>query len=283
MTFVGKLLIVLQVFLSLCFLAFAGAVYTTQTNWKKNADDTDARATALQNTLDEVNAEFATHKRNADDDVKNANERADGFEVDFRNASDDLEATKNQLNDAITLKNAAVEESVIASNEAAQRLQEATGLRSELSKLREESDEQVTQIRQMEDDLLSIRGQLADATTINARLNDDLAAKIELLIQEDINPDSKPSGTALRPPPKDLNALVLASRRNKSGSTEYVAVSIGSDDGLVVGHELVVYRGGKYLGTIELVRVDADDSVGVVKKRARNGVIERGDNVTASL
>ena len=34
MTFVGKVLVIVQVVLSLCFMAFAGAVYTVQQNWK---------------------------------------------------------------------------------------------------------------------------------------------------------------------------------------------------------------------------------------------------------
>ena len=34
MTFVGKVLVIVQVVLSLCFMAFAGAVYTVQQDWK---------------------------------------------------------------------------------------------------------------------------------------------------------------------------------------------------------------------------------------------------------
>ena len=38
MTFVGKILVVFQLVLSICFMAFAGAVFTAQTNWKVKAD-----------------------------------------------------------------------------------------------------------------------------------------------------------------------------------------------------------------------------------------------------
>jgi chromosome segregation ATPase len=38
MTFVGKVLVVVQVVLSLCFMAFAGAVYTVQQEWKTAHD-----------------------------------------------------------------------------------------------------------------------------------------------------------------------------------------------------------------------------------------------------
>ena len=37
MTTVGKILVVLHLFLSVLFMAFAGAVYTAQKNWRTTA------------------------------------------------------------------------------------------------------------------------------------------------------------------------------------------------------------------------------------------------------
>ena len=39
MTFVGKMLIVLQLVLSLLFMAFAGAVSTVEKNWKQESSN----------------------------------------------------------------------------------------------------------------------------------------------------------------------------------------------------------------------------------------------------
>jgi len=91
-------------------------------------------------------------------------------------------------------------------------------------------------------------------------------------------------------PPPDVAGLVLDARKTRNRSTEFVHISIGSDDGLAVGHTLHVYRpadknGGRamYLGKIELVRVAPDEAVGTVIERAKNGIIERNDNVTTKL
>ena len=41
MTFIGKMLIVVQLVLSLLFMAFAGAVFTVEQNWKQQFTDKD--------------------------------------------------------------------------------------------------------------------------------------------------------------------------------------------------------------------------------------------------
>src|SRR3970040_390648 len=53
MTFVGKVLVVVQVFLSLCFMAFAGAVYTVQQDWKAAHEKKVAAVQAKDNQLRE--------------------------------------------------------------------------------------------------------------------------------------------------------------------------------------------------------------------------------------
>ena len=76
MTFVGKLLVVLQLVLTVCFMAFAGAVYSYHTNWqtesiklrgelKKSADDLTAEKLRLNGTIDKLTKD----KKIADDEA----------------------------------------------------------------------------------------------------------------------------------------------------------------------------------------------------------------------
>src|SRR5690606_20255127 len=95
---------------------------------------------------------------------------------------------------------------------------------------------------------------------------------------------------ALTTPPPVVDGIVEATQKSSRGVTEFVQISIGSDDGLVEGHELDVYRTGLsngsrpvYLGRIKLTTVEPDRAVGVVTHRPKNGIIERGDNVTTQL
>ena len=80
-------------------------------------------------------------------------------------------------------------------------------------------------------------------------------------------------------PPK-VDGVVLAA---KSGLVE---ISLGSDDGLRVGHSLEVFRTTPkpvYLGRIEIVMLKSDRSVGKVLPDFSKGKIEKGDRVATSL
>ena len=51
MTFVGKVLVVVQVVLSVCFMAFAAAVYTTPNNWKLQHEQLVEKSTQTEADL----------------------------------------------------------------------------------------------------------------------------------------------------------------------------------------------------------------------------------------
>src|SRR5918993_1446904 len=48
MTFVGKVLVVVQLVLAICFMAFAGAVYTAQDNWRQKYDQSQVELKKAQ-------------------------------------------------------------------------------------------------------------------------------------------------------------------------------------------------------------------------------------------
>jgi hypothetical protein len=82
-------------------------------------------------------------------------------------------------------------------------------------------------------------------------------------------------------PPK-VEGRVLASRSNG-----LVEISVGSDDGLMKGHEAFIYRnqGGesKFVAKIEIVQTTPDRSVGKVIPSYKKSPILRDDNVVTKL
>ena len=62
-----------------------------------------------------------------------------------------------------------------------------------------------------------------------------------------------------------------------------IQVSLGSDDGLQVGHTLEVYRGGEYIGRAVVKSVMPDHSVAELVKAYARGIVQRGDKVTTRL
>ena len=64
---------------------------------------------------------------------------------------------------------------------------------------------------------------------------------------------------------------------------DLLEISIGSDDGLKVGHSLDVYRGNTYLGRIVIRKTNPDRAVGQIQKELQRGQIKRGDRVTTKF
>jgi hypothetical protein len=78
-------------------------------------------------------------------------------------------------------------------------------------------------------------------------------------------------------PPKVDGVVLEVSDRN------LIEISIGADDGLKIGHELDVHRGGSYLGRLRIVRTSPDRAVGQVLRNLQSGQIKRGDRVTTKF
>jgi hypothetical protein len=74
---------------------------------------------------------------------------------------------------------------------------------------------------------------------------------------------------------------VTSTRR--SNGRQLVEISIGYDDGVRVGHNVEVFRGDRYLGRINIEKVDPDVAVGVVIPEFQIGQIQEQDDVSTKL
>ncbi len=110
---------------------------------------------------------------------------------------------------------------------------------------------------------------LADSGTLaEARLANALSSWAANGIQE--NPDDAP--------PSDLKGVVLA-----VGQNGLVEISLGSDDGIMEGHHMDVYRSGQYLGRIQIKRTNPHKAIGMMLPNFSRGAIQQGDNVSSRL
>lgn len=285
MTFVGKLLVVVQVILSICFMAFAGAVFTAQTNWKKKAE-------TAATELDKSRSDYKTKEEKLRTDLAamtterdNEKTRADGFQAQ----TDNLQKEKAQLEkdkDTLTSENGVLRSQLqIASEEATQRLEEAKLQRAENKVIHDSRNALLEQVRNMEKQLF-----VADVTqkTMADKHNQALirvAFLEEFLRRKGMDADPKEVAGKDAPPPI-VEGLVLSTKKGDRDATDFIEISLGSDDGLLKGHDLFVYRTNgqaKFLGKIRIVYVTPDRAVGTVVEKAKNGVIQKGDNVTSKL
>ena len=178
----------------------------------------------------------------------------------------------------------------ISGEEAVARHDEAASLRKLNHEQAQRIDAEFSMRTKLEDQVHSLQLDFDAAR----QKNRDLLAKVSVMQQAlqsaGITADANELATKNSPPPRVEGIIEEVKPGKRQGSSELVEISLGSDDGLKIGHEATVYRSGlksgqqaKYLGKILIVKTTPDKSVGQVIESTRNGVIKKGDNVTTRL
>jgi len=176
---------------------------------------------------------------------------------------------------------------VIAQQNAKTALDEAEHRRNETGVLREqklavEKQADEYKLRQAElNDQIRILTRERDVAKKNADDLRDRAARFSSLLRQHGLSDDISQVKGMESPPKVHGEV------DRVGQNRRVELTIGSDDGLVVGHELFLYRHkprAEYLGKIRIIAVDPDRAVGVVIGNTIQGKkIMEGDIVTSAI
>jgi hypothetical protein len=288
MSFLGKLLVGLQLVLSIMFLVFAGAVFTTQKNWKAAKELVESNYKKLEAEKLQVTDEYKNYKTRMDIDFKNEQTRAANAEGQADLLKRQLTAAENEANTAKTERDEQRELAKVAVEEARQRREESLLQREINNNLQKLLNEKTTRLQASDDVVFNQKVAEKALQDKHAKVLSDLALMQKIIAANGLSTDPQSVVGLLTPPPA-VDGKVLETKRGGRSGSDLVEISIGSDDGLAEGHKLSVYRpqsgekAAKYLGDIKLVYVTPDRSVGAVILRAKNGIIEREDNVTSKL
>lgn len=286
MTFVGKLLVIIQLVLSICFMVLAGAVFTRHMTWMQKAND-------LQVTVDNGIADYNKLEAEKNKIIKDLeavvaqvkNDATDA-KAELRLAQNEIENQKILIDTQKTELNTQQALATISGDEAKIRREEALSGRRINEQLNTALNNQNQRVRQLEDELFNRE---VEAKSLEEKYNTllpQLATLRKVLVANQLDPDPNKYARKLAPPPLVMGRVLDTKQSARGTSRQLIEVSIGSDDGLTEGNMLYVYRVGeqnKYLGQIKLELVNPDRAVGVVVERAKNGVIEREDYVTTKL
>jgi len=280
MTFVGKILVIVIMAFALMFLGISTVVFTTATNWKEATTKAKQQVAELQ-------------KKNSD-----AVEKTKALDKDFAAAKtaheNDATRLKNSIaqltSDIENIRKEATEargEVATAQMNARTALEEADHSRKEAERLRDQKLEVEKQandykLRQSElNDQIRILTRERDVAKKNADSLRETAAKFSALLRQHGLSDDITQVKALGSPPAVHGEVARVARNNR------VELTIGSDDGLVVGHELFLYRlkpKPDYLGKIRIISVDPDQAVGeVIGGTVQGKQIKEGDIVTSTF
>jgi chromosome segregation ATPase len=267
---------------ALFFLAISTVVFTTSKNWKDEANNLKSQVAKLQQQKNDADAERA----NAEAALKAAQEERDQQIALLNNRIADVEQQNQQAQQALTEQRETVaraqETAQVAIAEAEARRAEAEQLREILASVQQQANEFKLRQTELNDEIRVLSRQLETAEKNNKELRERVGLYSNVIRRAGLSDDvNQIRGVSTAPP--DVTGRVL----NVSSDNRRVVISIGSDDGLVVGHELEVWRtspSAEYLGRIRLQGVDPNRaSATLIGQTVQGKKIQEGDLVSSKI
>jgi septal ring factor EnvC (AmiA/AmiB activator) len=279
MTFVGKILVIVIMAFALLFLGFSTVAFSTAKNWmvatkaeqgkvddlQKKLKDAQAASDAAKKGLEDAKGQFDQEKKNLDN-------RLATIQDENTRRTAEITAVRGQLGVAEQTASSTLAE---VSAKRAQTEQ----LRAQISAVEKQANEFKLHQADLNDKIRELERMLETAVKNNADLRERVAKFSTLLQRNGLSTDITQIKGLESPPP------VTGEVKRIDPTNRNMELTIGSDDGLVIGHELYIYRISprpEYLGKVSIVAVDPDQSVAkVVGKTYLGKKIKEGDIVSS--
>jgi len=288
MSFVGKILVVVQLVLSVLFMALAGAVFSVHTNWKAKYVTQEAVLKGAQKSVTDMQSEMDSVKQTSQRAVDDSKAQVGTLSEQVLNQSTELAALKKKNNEDQQELQTQAALAEVKAKEAGYRNTESEEQRATNRSLQSALDELAAKLRQNEDEKFGLQ---VEYENLKDRYNDgleDLTYLRKIVKRADLETDPKQALKLAEPPPP-VDGLVKTVAKDRTNRPKFVEITVGSDDGLLKGHVMDVLRSGvggkeaQYLGKVRIIRIEPDSAVCEVVESAKNGIIEEGDNVTTKL
>jgi len=281
MTQLGKLLVVAITILAMVFLGLSTVVFMTADNWKE-------KALAETKKLKDSQAELSKAQEAAQSAITESERQANDHKNQIAQKDQVIRDTENRLKgvetDLIEVRkelSIAQATATLSSTESGTRVAETESLRDSLRSAQDHANTLKLQEKDLNQRVVDLTKDLETARRVNSRLREEVATLSTTLTKAGLSADVK-NVTALASPPEVEGQV---SRVDATG--ERLELSIGSDDGLVKGHELFVYRRtpqAQYIGKIRIIATDPERSVATVVGKTYLGTkVTEGDIVSTTI
>jgi vacuolar-type H+-ATPase subunit I/STV1 len=272
MNFFGKMLTIFVGFAAFGVMVVSMFVYASHKNWQETAKNLSTSLNAktvenqqLQSQKDSLEAELKAELAISHQEVsKLSTER-----VELVGENQRIQRELDQLRQQ-ERTNTAAASSTQANNE--KLTAQVDSLRTEVRDNQQKRDESFTIAVNTTDKLHQSDIELTSLKERNVQLAQQLGDKINMLEENGLDPNAAPGDVVPR-----VRGVVAKIQR--SGGSQLIEVTIGSDDGLKPGHTLEVFRGDRYLGRAEILKTEPDRAVGRILRQFQEGQIQGGDDV----
>jgi hypothetical protein len=281
MTFVGKILVIVIMAFSLLFLGISTVVFTTSKNWVTATTEEKHKVDDLKKKLNDATAEADAAKKEREDAKSSYDALAKGLDskinlLEEQNKHDQVQYTTASGQLAIANQNAKS-----SLDEVEAKRQETLLLRQQKSAVEKQANEFKLHQAELNDKIRELERQFETATKNNTDLRERVAKFSVLLRDHGLSDDISQIKGLESPPP------VMGEVKRVDPTNRRFEITIGSDDGLVVGHELFLFRLSprpEYLAKVMVQTVDPDQAVvKVIGNTVHGKKIREGDIVSSTI
>ncbi len=281
MTYVGKILVILIMVLSLGFLTLSTVVFTTEKNWKTEVDklktqlsEVTGKSNQLNDAKTKLEGDLQITQKEGEEKVKALEDSLTQLKAELGRYTDETTKQRTVVETAQENLRSSQQEAEAKSRERAQALEQLRDVQNEANQYKIQQTELNDQIRILE-------RELEQAKDNNKYLRDQVVLLQGVLQSNNLEADPA-AYQKLALPPEVEGEILQTDTQNRR-----FQISIGSDDGLVAGHELIVYRlkpNPEYLGKVRVQLVDGDRAVVTLIGNTPQGKkIQEGDIVSTKI
>jgi hypothetical protein len=282
MTFVGKMLAIAVTLFSIVFMGFAVSVFAARTNWRQKYLDENATVQKVKKERDALSQRSAdlTAAVKQESDAHKA--EREGLHNELKTQRENYDKLLDSWKDDRLKVTEQTNRANLAVADLEERRKETDRLRELVRTLQGEKEKAMNEKFKAEQDLITRNSEFENAM---ARLKEteQRAGELDAVLKSyGLSAETAEAKANIKRNPPPVEGVVL--KVDPQG--KFVEISIGSDDGLRKEHRLQVYRvnpQGKFVGTIEIVEVDADQAVARILPEFRQGTIQKGDLVAARI
>lgn len=282
MNFVGKLFIILIFVMSLVFMSFAVAVYSTSNNWKETAKKVDEELKAAKAQVQQLTAKQTELQQTCDESLKKKGEEIAKLSaeiVNLNNEKDSAVKTRIELENTIGTAIATVQST---HKEIAESRGQLESLTNDFRKAQLDWNTLFTDFVKKTDEAHALSMKLSNLEAVSQELVKQNSDGVAVLKQFGLLPNPELYRGV---PPYQVEGKITDVR--STGSNAMVEITVGSDSGLMKGHQLDVYRKAEgrdiYLGVVEVVLTEPNKAACRILPEYRKGTIQVDDSVTSEF
>jgi uncharacterized phage infection (PIP) family protein YhgE len=269
MSSIGKILVVVNLALSLLVLGAAGALLSKGEATKKDVTELGTKLKAAETARTDAESQYAERERALNAEKQRLEEDKNDLEVAKDNAENKAqraEVDNQQLRDDITKINAKLETIESSLSGTLQRNQELTDLNGTL---REEAMKAKTEAQQSEMGKRDLEDAIAEGKRKVQELEDELAAAKETAAAGGA-PGAAGSPMASVP-------RIEATVKEVNLADGFVVLDKGRNQSVERGYTFNVTRDGNYLGRVKVDMLFANYATALIEEQAPNARFQTGD------